>query len=396
VGPTSASIVYTLDNAAPAVQNRGGTAPVDLGKASYRTLLLGLKPASDYTFHIEVSAGATSCRSPDYSLPKTGNDGCPPVGTAGAYNPAQANGYIVTSTGMVGSTVYIIDADGEVVWCTTGPKICSRARMDFEGVNMWMVALNVANLGGEMRYLSMDGSTGQTKVAGLASAHHDFAVLPGKIAAMVWTTSGTDVESNLVEHEADGSGEATTAFKIGANLYAGATGDSGTPTYHSNSILYHAADDSFTIGDRNPNLYVKVKHDGTPLWQIGGACDSAVAPKCAPGTWIVNHGHDFAANGDIVIFNNNVAGSIAHILEFNIAETDTAISTSLVEDFAPGYLGVVLGDVQRLPNGNTLVTFSTAGQIVEVDPSWNVVRSLTGNFGYADWRATLYGPPARL
>ena len=55
-----------------------------------------------------------------------------------------------------------------------------------------------------------------------------------------------------------------------------------------------------------------------------------------------------------------------------------------------------LGDVQRLPNGNTLVTFSNNGLLQELDSSWNVVQTLsTGSFGYADWRETLYGPPPR-
>jgi hypothetical protein len=54
----------------------------------------------------------------------------------------------------------------------------------------------------------------------------------------------------------------------------------------------------------------------------------------------------------------------------------------------------VLGDVQRLPNGNTLVTFSTGGEIVEVDAAWNTIQTLQSNFGYANWRETLYGPPA--
>jgi hypothetical protein len=51
--------------------------------------------------------------------------------------------------------------------------------------------------------------------------------------------------------------------------------------------------------------------------------------------------------------------------------------------------------VQRLPNGNTVITYSNAGQILEVDSSWSAVQTLKGSFGYADWRETLYGPHAR-
>jgi hypothetical protein len=188
----------------------------------------------------------------------------------------------VTSSGQGGGVgggssssggAYIIDADGTVVWYAAGPSQCSRARMDFEGVNMWMLSLNVGNSGGEMRFVSMDGQTSKTSISGLSAEHHDFTVLPGKIAAMVWTTSGTrDPESNLVAMASDGSGSATTVFKIGSNLYS-------SSTFRCNSIIYHPADDSFTISDRNPNLYVKAKHDGTPVWQIVGSCSS-----CPMGT----------------------------------------------------------------------------------------------------------------
>jgi len=57
--------------------------------------------------------------------------------------------------------------------------------------------------------------------------------------------------------------------------------------------------------------------------------------------------------------------------------------------------GDSLGDVQRLPNGNTVVTYSNGGVILELDASWNTVQTLKGGFGYADWRQTLYGPPER-
>jgi len=408
--PSSAEIVYTLNNPASGILNKGGTAPVDLKKTNYRTLLLGLKQSSDYTFHIEATANGSTCKSSDYTLPKTGTlSGAPSVTrTAGGSASAAANGFIVTSDGMGAgggfggggtSGVYIIDADGAIVWYIVGPSQCSRAHMDYEGVNMWMLSLNVQNGGGEMRYISMDGQTGQNNVSGLSSAHHDFAVLPGKIAAMVWTSTGMDPESNLVEHASDGSGSSTTVFKIGSNLYAGGTSafGAGSNTYHCNSILYHASDDSYTIGDRNPNLYVKAKHDGTPVWQIGGSCSNAKAPKCASGTWSINHGHDIEANGNILIFNNGQSGA-SHVLEFKITETSNSITTSSVKDFSSGTSSNVLGDVQRLPNGNTLVTYSTVGQILEVDSSWNTVQTIksgTNALGYSEWRETLYGPPER-
>ena len=48
----------------------------------------------------------------------------------------------------------------------------------------------------------------------------------------------------------------------------------------------------------------------------------------------------------------------------------------------------------RLPSGNTLITFSTDGEIREVTASGAVVQTINANyFGYANYRESLYGPP---
>jgi Arylsulfotransferase (ASST) len=398
----SANIVYALNGAGASVLNNGGTAPVDLTKTSYRTLLLGLKPSSDYTFHIEATdVNGAVCKSSDYALPTTGVLPEAPTISRTASNPAaQAKGFIVTSSGLTyGNYAIIIDADGAVVWYAVSPIQCSRARMDYEGVNMWMVAVNEDNSTGEMRFVSMDGQTTMTDISGLSNAHHDFAALPGKIAAMTWATSDIDSESDLVEMNSDGSGSPATVFTIGSNLYVGASisGATSTDSYHCNSILYHSVDDSFTIGDRYPNLYVKVSHAGAIQWQFGGSCANAPAgaSHCVSESWQVNHGHHLLDDGTMLLFNNNTGGSPSDVLEFKLNTAGTMTATS-VKDFTSGSLtSNVLGDVQRLPNGNTLITYSTSGEILEVDPSWAPVQTLTGSYGYADWRQTLYGPPPR-
>ena len=313
---------------------------------------------------------------------------------------AQAKGFIITSSGMTyGDYAIIIDADGTVVWFTAdGPTLCTRARMDYEGVNMWMLAANEDNSTGEMRFVSMDGQSTRSNIAGLSNAHHDFAVLPGKIAAMAWASTEIDAESNLVEMNSDGTGSANTVFKIGSNLYVGGPSAMGgrANSYHSNSILYHAADDSFTISDRNPSLYVKVSHAGAIQWQLGGNCTNAPAgdSHCVSESWKVNHGHHLLDDGTMLVFNNNTSGA-SHVFEFKL-NTSGTMSASLVNDFTSADLfSTFLGDVQRLPNGNTLITYSAAAKVLEVDPTWTTVQSLTGIYGYADWRETLYGPPPR-
>ncbi len=297
-------------------------------------------------------------------------------------------GFIVTSSGTsLPSSAFIIDADGDIVWYADGPQDPTRARMDYEGKNMWMVSLNLTNQGGEMRSVSMDGEHEQRDVPGFENAHHDFTVMPGgKVAALVWRTAGVDPESELVIRAPDGS--LTTAFEVGSNLYQ-------SDAFHANAIHYIPFDGSFTVSDRNPNLFVKVSASGAPEWQLGGQCENAPAgSSCSPQSWQVNHGHQLLEDGTFVLFNNR-STETAHVFEFQLDATPNSLSARLVEDYAGDAASSNLGDVQRLPGGNTLVTYSSDGQIVELDPNWNEVQTFSIRVGYSSWRPTLYGQPER-
>jgi hypothetical protein len=238
-----------------------------------------------------------------------------------------------------------------------------------------------------MRTVSMDGAQAQQNVAGLENAHHDFTVMPGgKVAALVWRGPGIDPESDLVIRSPDGT--ATTAFTIGGSVYL-------SDTYHADAIHYLPFDGGFTISDRNPNLIVKVSATGTPEWQLGGSCDGAPAGnRCSPQSWLVNHGHHLLQDGTFVLFNNG-ENDVNHIFEFDLGVTPSAFTATLVEDYTGSGTGNTLGDVQRLPGGNTLITYAMEGKIVELDPGWNEVQTFAVRVGYSSWRPTLYGPPAR-
>ena len=53
-----------------------------------------------------------------------------------------------------------------------------------------------------------------------------------------------------------------------------------------------------------------------------------------------------------------------------------------------------MGDVRRMMNGNTLVTFSANGQIHEVSPDGAVIKEIAWQLGsiigYSTWRYSLY------
>ena len=398
VGIVTWSATASIDSAeiqfGPADTGFTLSAPVDLAEPEYRTLLLGMKGEREYQFQVVASSGGQTCTSETYTL-QTGPipNNIPSINRQVMNEAAVAPGFLVTSGGIGGmggggggAPAFIFDHEGDVVWWATAPSQCSRARMDWEGKNMWMLSLNVQNGGGEMRRVSMDGLDAENNVQGLNQTHHDFTVVPGGIvAAISWVSSGMDVPSNILERSPDGS--IKTAVTLDQSIYQ-------NNSYHANAITYIPSDESYVVSDRNPNLYVKVSRQGQLIWQFGGS--NPVGPFISGGDWQVNHGHHLLENGNLLIFNNGggFGGGSSPAIEFQL-DLNSMMATEIWR-YTSNSSSPTLGDVQRLPNGNTLVTYSNSGVIHEVDGSQNLVQSFTiGSAGYVIHRPTLYGPPPK-
>lgn len=377
----------------PADSGFSRVAPVDLEEPAHRTLLLGMKSQRDYAFRIVAGAGEATCTSDTFTLTTGPIPESVPVIEREVYDQAAvAPGFIVTSTGLGnrdqnGSPMaFILDSDGDVVWWTLAPGGTGRARMNWEGTEMWMSAVNNGGGGGEMRRVSMDGLDVESHVAGLDAAHHDFTVLPGGVIVTIMHLAATGSGrrcSRIVERSPDGT--ITDIVPDVSALYEPVN------ECHPNAIHYHPADDSFTLSDRNPSVFVKFSHTGELLWQFGG--ENPLGPYIE-GTWRVNHGHHLLDDGHFLFFNNGQGVDEAHVLEFILDTTE--LTADEVWRYTSDYGSPTLGDVQRLPNGNTIVAYSNAGVIQELDPGGEPVQTLsTDSVGYIMHRASLYGPPPR-
>jgi hypothetical protein len=129
-------------------------------------------------------------------------------------------------------------------------------------------------------------------------------------------------------------------------------------------------------------------------------------------TWVGgNHGIHLLGLDNLLFFNNNSrmsmggtggangdgSGSIAVELKLDLNAKKITKAWSYKAN--PGIQNDVMGDVQRLSNGNTLVAYSTKGVLHEVSSSGTLLQELSwpagGQFGYIEKRATLYGPPPK-
>ncbi len=434
----SAAVEYGADS------SYGRTAPVEL--SSNRALVLGLKPSRDYHFRVVAQSGGASCATEDatlttgavangLALPALVTDapsdvspgflvlsemkggpsaGGPPTvfpppgsggeGGGGPWDMTMDGGPMGPPGQMMGegggpmfiggpdegseSLVYVLDHEGDPVWWITAPiGEISRAQLAHDGKSVLAMSINVdGSPRGKLVRIAMDGR--EIETIPLPGSHHDFTVTPdGGIAFIRKTEDGCD---EIVKRTPEG--ELSSVFRV-ADAFGGDV-EVGTPNdrCHTNSLHYNADDDSFTFSVLNLNAYVKVSAAGELRWVLGGDFSDFSGDGAE---WLRQHGHHLLAGDRLLLFSNGEGPGRSDSLALEVELHPEDGSAERVFEYAGGEVSAVLGDVQRLPNGNTLVAYSTAGVIHEVSPDGSLVAELRwplgGAFGYVEQRATLYG-----
>lgn len=363
VTPMSAYIEFGLDT------NYGMQAPVDLGETDFRTLLLGMKPDNTYHFRIVASDGTTNYASDDYTITTGAKTTAVSIGSFNVpQETGRERGFIVLSywAGTGSSVAFILDADGDIVWAYDFGMQggIARARMSYEGRDMW--AISASNTGQPLRRVGIDGLDMQ--VYDSTSGSHDIAAVSGNLMAYLdYSVSCNDIT------EIDPSGTTNTVFT--------ASGTFGQMC-HGNALRYSEAEDMYTYSEVGTDV-VQVSRGGAVQWSLADVAGGV-------STWGgVNHGHHLLSNSILIFANNGGQGSSA-MIEYDLAGNE-------LDRYVSGDTSQNLGDVQRLPGGNTLVDFSNDGVIHQIDASGTLLVEITGpggmnRFGYATWRPTLYGP----
>ena len=275
--------------------------------------------------------------------------------------------------------------------------------MSYDGNYMWINSVNVPSHTAKVHRVSMDGLIDEDHSDEFAGLSHQLTVLPDEtVAFYAYGTNGCD---DIKLRAPDG----TVTTVVNAQ-----TAHGGTDACHVNAIFYSRLDDTLVFGDLDNNCLTKITRTGTTVWVLNGGVDTGPTSSFNGGGLVWQggeHGFHILGLDDFVIFNNNAmmpagskvswgaaAGDASGSLAIEIKLDLTAMTATRTWSYQGlGLNDTVLGDAQRLPNGNTMVDFSTKGSIQEVDASGNLLQEIktTTNFGYLQKRATLYGPPPR-
>ena len=375
---TGAHIEFGLDT------NYGMVAPVDLSEPAYRTLLLGMKGSHSYHFRVVADSDAQSCASSDYSLTTGGipNEITRPDVTTPL--PEQlSGGYLITGRWGDGNQgpSFILDADTDVVWWYAAPDDVMRTRFSMDGKWMWM--RNTAQMDGTglVRRVTLDGL--QEQRFELPSTTHDLAVLPDGHLALIGHVPNS-CDEILDFNPEDGS--LVSLFN--------AVDAHGSTQCHLNFIGYHAADDSLTFSDWEQDCFVKISRQGELIWVLNGASSSFQGTS-----WTHQHALHMLDPNHIVLFSNGAPGQNSIVYEYTL--DTTAWTANELWRYDGGYATGFGGDVQRLSNGNTMISYSSSGVMQEVNSAGQLVQEMAWPVGYAVAylvkRDSLYGgPPPRL
>jgi hypothetical protein len=291
---------------------------------------------------------------------------------------------------------YIADADGDIVWAYDFARDVTSARMSYDGKHVWLNGANTPSTQGAVVHrIAMDGSTDEDLSDKFVGQNHQLAVLPDEaVAFYAYGENGCD---DVKEYS-----PATESVRTIANT---GTAQGGASACHIVNIQYWPADDSLVYSDRDNQTLVKIRRrDGATVWVVGGP-----HATIAGAPWVgAQHSIDLLGLDRLLVFNNNMRsvangpegtgdGSIAIELVLDLTAMTATEAWSYQAD--PGIPNEVMGDVQRLPSGNTAIAYSTKGVLQEVSPDGTLLQEWTwplgASFGYIEKRATLYGPPPR-
>jgi hypothetical protein len=382
----------------------GFVAPVDLSQKDRRTLLLGMKQNKTYHYRIVASGSGSDCTSPDYTI-ATGSlpNGLPQIDVSTSNAQALYGGFFISGqyialSGGRGAPAYILDADGAFVWAYAIPAGLSCVRMDYAGTHMWINSVNIPNGSLAVHRVSMDGLTDEDLSSKLTGLNHQLTILPDEtVAYYAYGSNGCDD----IKEYTPSTGKVRTVVNSGV-------AQGGLSYCHVNDIQYSEVDDSLVFSDLNSQSLVKVKRsDGSTVWIL----NSSKATLTGDGWKGGQHGIHLLGLDRLLLFVNNATtsagiygpaggdgtGSIA--MEFSLDLSAKKITRVWQYKATPGLDNIIMGDVQRLPNGNTIVGYSTKAVLHEVDSNGTLLQALTWKnmtqFGYIEKRASLYGPPPR-
>lgn len=378
------------------------------GDGSFSMVLQLLKAGTEYHYRVRLDTDD----GPIHTSDATFTTGSPPTGLPEleVHVPLAdqaSDGYIITSLIAFPPTVAILDHDGDYVWWATPDTedYASIVRAHVSRDRNWVVYLmslgefasdddddDDEDFNGEdyLVKVALDGS--EVETIHVPSCHHDFLELPDGTFTLLQTVhenvDGADVFGDTVV-ELDSDGNMTTVWSAFDHLeYDPEYDDHGWT--HANAIDYLEDDDAYIVSLRSYDALHKIdRTTGTEIWRLGGPFSDFQTGSAETELFGCQHQFDTIDGGIVVFDNRDDLAAPSRVIEYAMDEGDMRVDYAWHYVMDPPMHVIGLGDVSRLPTGNTLVIWSSQGQMDQITPdgevAWRLSLPIGGGFGYGTW-----------
>jgi Arylsulfotransferase (ASST) len=400
--------VSTTDNPPP-------TPYVPIVNGQARIATLGLLPNMTYRQVLQVAgAGQVASETLTVTTPAL------PAFVQGAsltYSGAPSGGYTLVSPIFTPDTAIIVvfDSSGRVRWYRTFPGWASgdskqqplnsdytimltpTTSLGFQGplgaasgvaVEVTPAGDSVASYWSPAAQYGMDDHelwlTG-TPGAGVLANYFVYEGRPGDLSSLGGPASGTVYGHHLLRQTA------TTAIQFNWNawdFYSVAdwiepTGVNPPNDFDHTNALDFDLDSNYIVSFRAMGAIDKIdRNTGAIDWQLGGLKNQFTIIGDPLGKFSGQHCVRMLPNGHLLMFDNGLGRPAFNSRAVEYAIDEQAKTATFVWQYLPqpSVYSAIVGSVQRLNNGNTVVEFGTTGLIDEVDPTGTRVARGTFTF----------------
>lgn len=376
------------------------------GEGGYSAILLGMKAGEQYLLQPWVVVDGETMAGEDESL-TTGTRplDLPELSVTALDEERAVGGYFVLALLSSPSAAVIVDSDGDYVWWHQNshddqpvPRaVVSRDRKDMLYMGRQYDGETETSISPHIFRVALDGSS--VEAYPHKAAHHDFVELPdGTLAMITQDVREIDGEAavgdKVIEVQPDGSEVDVWTVWDHLEYDPDTPLDPGTNWSHSNALDYYEEDDTYVIGVRNfGTIFHFDRATGDTIFRIGS--DDGDYELEEGGEWFAKQHQSSLSGDELLVFSNGSDAQVgSKVLGYEMNDdTMTAVNHFVYQGEFPLYT-YTFGDINRLDNGNLLVTWATAGQMEEITPEgelvWQLKASLGGGFGYTTHMDSLY------
>jgi hypothetical protein len=395
----------------------------DSCNTDHEVAVLGLKAGRSYSFRpVSMTPGGTRVEGPVRTVDLAAQPPGLPAFEVSRPDAGEEEegGFVLSSTlGVDNGWVVILDRDGDPVWFHKADGALSitttLSGRDHKSIlHSQYDVQQRTDVGGTVRMSLADG---EPQLTPTYLAHHDFVELPDGQLAWIQLELGTaEVDGEQVSvagdriveaPEGEDPGEGSTVFSFledysdpepeCVHFYADAFGTGAYDWVHANSLMYDDEEGAYYLMSKNLNALFKIDRTrGELIWQLGG--EGSTLELVGDGQPFT-HAHMSHRWGDsILVFDNGYHQnpSRSRVVEYLIDEENKTYE-QVWEYFDPDERFVqLLGDARRLPNGNTLVSWTSAGLLTEIDSEGAVVWQAESELGFSTGRVSWFQDLYRL